>query len=185
MVKTTGDIYGERPVAELGKGAFVKEIERKILEGDIDLAVHSAKDMPSELPEGLEVAAYLGRDDPSDCLVTADGRGLAELEEGARIGTSSPRRAFQLLDLRPDLKVVPMRGNLDTRMRKLEEGVCDAIVVAYCGLLRLGLGERASEVFDPELFLPSAGQGALALEVRSGDEVASMLRPLDLSLIHI
>jgi len=179
VVRTKGDICKDRPVEELGKGMFVKEIERELLEGSIDLAVHSAKDMPSELPEGLEVAAYLKREDPSDCLVTPDGRKLDELEEGAKVGTSSPRRAFQLLGFRSDLEVVPMRGNLDTRIRKLLEGTYDAIVVAYCGLLRLGLEGWASEVFDPDTFLPSPGQGALALEVVSDGGMASKLKTID------
>ena len=179
IIRTKGDIHRETPVENLGKGIFVKEIERELLEGNIDIAVHSSKDMLSELPEGLEVAAYLRRENPSDCLVTRDGRKLHELEEGARIGTSSLRRAFQLLDLRMDLEILPIRGNLDTRLRKLRDGVCDALVVAYSGLLRLGMESLAAEIFDPRNFLPSPGQGALALEARAGDKITSLLKSID------
>ncbi|MCD6506308.1 hydroxymethylbilane synthase [Candidatus Poribacteria bacterium] len=179
IIRTKGDIHRETPVENLGKGIFVKEIERELLEGNIDIAVHSSKDMLSELPEGLKVAAYLRRENPSDCLVTRDGRKLHELEEGARIGTSSLRRAFQLLDLRMDLEILPIRGNLDTRLRKLRDGVCDALVVAYSGLLRLGMESLAVEIFDPRNFLPSPGQGALALETRAGDKITSLLKSID------
>jgi len=179
IIKTKGDIHREIPVEKLGKGVFVKEIERELLEGRIDVAVHSSKDMLSELPEGLEVAAYLKRKDPSDCLVTRKGGKLRELEEGARIGTSSLRRAFQILERRVDLEIVPIRGNLDTRLRKLWGGVCDALVVAYSGLLRLGMESLASEIFDPYRFLPSPGQGALALEMRAGDQIASLVKSID------
>ncbi len=179
VVKTRGDVYAERPVAGLGKGVFVKEIERALLDGKVDLAVHSAKDMPASLPTGLVVAAYPARQDPADCLVTADGRGLDDLPRGAKVGTASPRRAAQLRDLRGDLRVLPLRGNLDTRLEKLHRGEYDALVVAYSGLLRLGLGHLAVEVFDPGEFLPAPGQGALALETRAGDGVGELLRALD------
>jgi hydroxymethylbilane synthase len=179
VIRTKGDIHREIPVENLGKGVFVKEIERELLKGNIDIAVHSSKDMLSELPEGLEVAVYLERKNPSDCLVTRDGRKLHELEEEAKVGTSSLRRAFQLLDLRIDLEIVPIRGNLDTRLRKLRDGIYDALVVAYSGLLRLDMESLAAEIFDPKEFLPSPGQGALALETRTGDKVVSLLKSID------
>lgn len=166
VIKTKGDIHREAPVKNLDKGVFVSEIEKELLSENIDIAVHSSKDMLLELPEGLEVAAYLEREDPSDCLVTADGRKLQALKSGARVGTSSQRRASQLHESRSDLKVISIRGNLDTRLRKLREGICDALAVAYSGLLRLNLESLAAEVFDPEEFLPSPGQGALALEAK-------------------
>lgn len=179
VIKTKGDIYKGIPVESLGKGVFVKEIERELLDGKIDIAVHSAKDMLSELPEGLKVVTYLERKDPSDCLVTIDGRKFRDLKRGAKVGTSSQRRAFQLHEFGTDLEVIPIRGNLDTRLRKLREGVYDALVVAYSGLLRLNLESLATEVFDPKEFLPSPGQGALALEIRAENKIAFLLKPLD------
>jgi hydroxymethylbilane synthase len=170
-VVTSGDKFTDRPLQALGgKGLFIKEIEEALLEGRADFAVHSIKDVPAELAEGLQLASIPPREDPRDVLVTRDGSGLAELADGARVGTSSLRRSTMLKRARPDLQIGPLRGNVDTRLRKLEEGEVDAIVLAYAGLRRLGMGERASEVLSPELCLPAVGQGALGIECRTDDE---------------
>jgi len=165
VVRTTGD----RGRIET-KGAFIKELEQALLDRDIDLAVHSLKDMPTAFEPTLDLVAFPQRVDPRDALISPDGRGLAELPVGARIGTGSPRRASQLLAHRPDLCMVEMKGNVDTRLRKLAEGQCDAIVLAVAGLLRLDHLERVTETLDPEVEMPAVGQGALALEARADDE---------------
>jgi hydroxymethylbilane synthase len=163
---TAGDRDRTKPFGEIGsRGVFVKEIEEALLEGRIDVAVHSAKDMTSSDTDGLAVGAYLPREDPRDALV-----GAAEIRPGMRIGTASVRRRAQLLALEPTLSIEPMRGNVDTRLRKLRERGLDAIVLAACGLDRLGLGSEIGRRFEPEKLLPEAGQGALALQVRAGDE---------------
>jgi len=180
-IKTTGDKILDVPLAKVGgKGLFVKEIEEKLLNGEIDLAVHSMKDLPTELPEGLHIAAITEREDPRDALIisqrlkvkterSATRSLLYDLPQGARIGTSSLRRQCQLKALRPDLNIVSLRGNLDTRIRKLEEGEFDAIVVASAGVKRLGLEERITEYLPPEITLPAIGQGALGIESRQDD----------------
>ena len=147
------------------KGLFTKEIEEALLDGRADLAVHSLKDLPTELPAGLVLAAIPEREDPRDALV---GRRLADLPAGAKLGTSSLRRAAQLRKLRPDLRIEPVRGNLDTRLRKLDEGQYDAIVLAAAGLKRLGWGDRIAEILSPEIVCPAVGQGALAIETARG-----------------
>ena len=165
-ITTAGDKDRTKPFGEIGsRGVFVKELEEALLEGRIDVAVHSAKDMTSTDAEGLTVGAYLPREDPRDALC-----GAAELRPGMRIGTASVRRRAQLLALEPDLEIEPMRGNIDTRLRKRVERGLDAIVLAACGLDRLGLSAEAGYRFDPDELLPEAGQGALALQVRSGEE---------------
>jgi hydroxymethylbilane synthase len=164
IVKTTGDRITHVPLAQVGgKGLFTKEIEEALLEGRADLAVHSLKDLPTELPAGLVLAATPAREDPRDALV---GRRLADLPAGAKLGTGSLRRAAQLRKLRPDLRIEPVRGNLDTRLRKLDEGQYDAIVLAAAGLKRLGWAERIAEILSPDLVCPAVGQGALAIETR-------------------
>jgi hydroxymethylbilane synthase len=164
-ITTAGDRDRSKPFGEIGqRGVFVKEIEEALLAERIDVAVHSAKDMTSTLVEGLAVGAYLRRDDPRDVLCGAD-----ELRPGMRIGTASVRRKAQLLALEPELSVEPLRGNVDTRLRKMRERGLDAIVLAAVGLDRLGLAEEIGHRFDPEEFVPEAGQGAIALQVRSGE----------------
>ena len=165
-ITTAGDRDRTRPFGEIGaRGVFVKEIEEALLDGRVDVAVHSAKDMTSSDAEGLAVGAYLPREDPRDALV-----GAGAVRPGMRIGTASVRRRSQLLALEPSLAVEPLRGNVDTRLRKLRERGLDAIVLAACGLDRLGLAGEIGHRFDPEELLPEAGQGALALQVRAGEE---------------
>lgn len=180
-ITTRGDIVLDRPLSAVGgKGLFVDEIEQALRQGRIDLAVHSAKDLPSTLPPDMALAAFLRRADPRDALVSRDGRRMAELPAGARVGTSSVRRACQLRHLRPDLSVQHLRGNVDTRLRKLSEGQYDAIILAAAGLERLDALGYATEILEPEIMLPAVGQGALAVEVRAGDEhTAALLQPLD------
>jgi hydroxymethylbilane synthase len=165
-ITTAGDKDRTKPFGEIGsRGVFVKELEEALLEGRIDVAVHSAKDMTSTDADGLSVGAYLPREDPRDALC-----GAGELRAGMHIGTASVRRRAQLLALEPDLEIEPMRGNIDTRLRKRVERGLDAIVLAACGLDRLGLSAEVGHRFDPDELLPEAGQGALALQVRSGEE---------------
>lgn len=165
---TRGDQILDRALSKVGgKGLFVKELETAMEEGRAQLAVHSLKDVPMELPEGFELAAILEREDPRDALVSNRYATLDELPQGAVVGTSSLRRVVQLLALRPDLRIEPLRGNLDTRMRKLDEGGYDAIVLAAAGLKRLGAGDRIRSYFDIETMIPCAGQGALGLELRA------------------
>src|ERR1019366_2637191 len=177
IIKTTGDKITDVPLAKVGsKGLFTKEIEEALLDGRADLAVHSLKDLPTELPEGLVLAAVPEREDPRDAVV---GRKLAELPPGARVGTSSLRRAAQLRQLRPDLQVESVRGNLDTRLRKLDEGQYDAILLAAAGLKRLGWGDRIAEILAPEQMCPAVGQGALAIEKRARFEKVALLDHAD------
>jgi hydroxymethylbilane synthase len=164
IIKTTGDKITDVALSQVGsKGLFTKEIEEALLAGTIDLAVHSLKDMPTELPAGLTLAAIPEREDPRDALV---GRALENLPAGARVGTGSLRRAAQLRHRRPDLKIEDIRGNVDTRLRKLDEGRYDAIVLASAGLRRLGWENRITELFNPSVMCPAVGQGALAVETR-------------------
>jgi len=175
---TTGDKITDVALSKVGtKGLFTKEIEEALLSGSIDVAVHSLKDMPTELPEGLILAAIPEREDPRDALI---GGRLAELKQGACVGTSSLRRAAQLRSIRPDLQISDVRGNLDTRLRKLDEGKYDAIVLASAGLRRLGWKERISELLDPAVMCPAVGQGALAVETRDDSgEARAVCRRLD------
>ena len=169
-VKTTGDRILDRPLADAGgKGLFTKELEEALFSGVIDLAVHSMKDVPTALPEGLTIAAILPREDPSDIFIAKRARALSQLPAGARVGTSSVRRKAQILRLRPDLECLPLRGNVDTRLAKLEAGETDAILLAMAGLKRLGLGERVTSVLNPDEWLPSLAQGAVGIEIRTSD----------------
>jgi hydroxymethylbilane synthase len=175
-VQTTGDRVQDRPLAEIGgKGLFVKEIEEALLARHADIAVHSMKDVPPELAAGLVIGCIPVREDPRDVLVSKSGQTLAELPPGSRVGTTSLRRRVQLLERRPDLEIVPLRGNVDTRLRKCREGAVDAVVLARAGLVRLGLSDVPTEVLDPALCLPAVGQGALAVEHRSGDQTVAAL----------
>ena len=176
-ITTTGDKILDAPLAKIGgKGLFTKELETEMLAGDIDLAVHSLKDMPTEIPAGLTLAAITRRFDPFDALVSPVYKSLVELPQGAKVGTSSLRRKAQLLALRPDLVIADLRGNVNTRLRKLDDGEYDAIVLAAAGLKRLGFGDRIAQVLPAEICLPAVGQGALAIEAREGDaEVLGML----------
>lgn len=170
IIQTTGDVRHDVPFAQVGtKGMFVKEIEQALLDGVIDVGVHSLKDMPSELPEGLELSCVPTREDPLDALLSRGNLLFAHLPPHAIVGTSSLRRQAQLRALRPDLRLEELRGNLDTRLRKLDSGEYDAILLAVAGLNRLGLGDRITERLTPEVCVPAAGQGALALETRRGD----------------
>ena len=179
-IRTTGDRIQNVPLAKIGdKGLFVKEIEEALLDGRIDWAVHSVKDLPSELPNGLSVGTLAARSDPRDALVARQGLNLATLPENAVIGTSSLRRRAQLLHWRPDLAIVPVRGNVDTRLRKLETDGLDGIVVAAAGLVRMGWEGRITDIIPPEISLPAVGQGALGIEMRSDDEEAhTLFQPL-------
>jgi hydroxymethylbilane synthase len=179
-IRTTGDRVQNRLLAEIGgKGLFAKEIEEALLAGKIDLAVHSLKDLETWLPDGLVIACVPPRDDPRDALLSASGAGLASLPHGAKVGTASLRRQAQLLRHRPDLSIVPIRGNVNTRLRKMEAGEVDALVLALCGLERLDLSGHATEILPREVMLPAVGQGALAVECRAaGEMVCRLLEPL-------
>ena len=179
---TQGDQILDRSLSKVGgKGLFVKELEVALEEGRAHLAVHSLKDVPMELPEGFVLAAVLEREDPRDAFVSNRYASVAELPQGAVVGTSSLRRVVQLMSLRADLRIEPLRGNLDTRLRKLDEGGYDAIVLAAAGLMRLGLAERIRARFDEVAMIPAAGQGALGIEVRSD---ATALRAQLGQLVH-
>ncbi len=170
VIKTTGDKILDVPLAKVGgKGLFVKEIEEALLRGEVDLAVHSMKDVPTELPEGLHLAAVLQRQDHRDAFLSRTGQALMELPAGSRVGTSSLRRICQLRALRPELQVHNLRGNLDTRLRKLGEGLYDAIVVAMAGLNRLGLAQGQAQPLSEQHMLPAIGQGAIGVECRLDD----------------
>lgn len=181
QIRTSGDKILDVPLAKIGgKGLFVKEIEDALLEGEIDFAVHSMKDVPTALPKGLAITCVPEREDARDVLITRDGRTFAALPHGARIGTSSLRRQAQLLEHRPDCQILMLRGNLDTRIRKLREGAYDAIVLAAAGLRRLGWADQVTEYLPIELCLPAIGQGALGIESRQDDAlVAEILSRLE------
>jgi hydroxymethylbilane synthase len=180
LVTTTGDVVQDRALAEIGgKGLFVKEIEEALLDGRADMAIHSLKDVPPALLPSLSIGCVPEREDPRDVLVSRGARKLSELPPGSRIGTGSLRRRVQLLAHRGDLEVVPIRGNVDTRLRKAESGELDAVILARAGLNRLGWSERATENIEPEVMLPAVGQGALGIEQRSDDQaVSELLAPL-------
>jgi len=179
-IVTQGDRIIDRPLAEIGgKGLFLKELERALLNGEADLAVHSMKDVPAEMEEGLVLDAVLPRANPYDALISRNGELLAELPADSRIGTSSLRRQSQLLALRPDLVVVDLRGNVDTRLRKLDEGQYDAIILACAGLERLGLGDRITEKLDGPGWLPASTQGIIGLQCRQLDtDTRALIEPL-------
>ena len=178
IIKTSGDKMQQAPLTQIGgKGIFIKELEEALVEETIDLAVHSVKDVPTDIPSRLMFPAVCRRDDVRDCLV---GSTLANLRQGARVGTSSLRRQAQLKHLRPDLDLRDLRGNVDTRLRKVESGEYEAVMVAKAGLDRLGLSKRISEVLSPDICMPAVGQGAIAIECRLKDtETADLVAPLD------
>ena len=179
-VTTHGDANQAAPLAGMGLGVFVKEIEQQLLDGRLDMAVHSLKDMPTLLPEGLALSALLPREDPRDVLVNVFDCPLEKLPHGARIGTSSPRRRSQLLSRRADLDVVPIRGNVETRLRKAGGEECEGAILAAAGLLRLGLRDRVTEYLSPQSFVPPPGQGILAVETRADDSrMTGILRAID------
>jgi hydroxymethylbilane synthase len=179
-ITTAGDLRRDVPLATLGRGAFVSEIEAALRERRIDIAVHSAKDLPSRLAPDLKLAAFLERADPRDVLVSRKTVMLCDLPQGARVGTGSPRRACQLRAVRPDLDVRDVRGNVDTRLRKLAAGDFDALVLAGAGMMRLGRADEATEWLDPRVMLPAVAQGAIAVELRAGDQgVEDLVTPID------
>ncbi len=180
-IRTTGDRVQDRRLAEIGgKGLFAKEIDQALCEGRIDLAVHSLKDLETWLPDGVAIACILPRDDPRDAFLAREAPNFAALPQGSVVGTASLRRQAQLLRRRPDLKIMPLRGNAGTRIRKLEAGECDATLLAVCGLRRIGFADRVNEILPCEVMLPAVGQGALAVECRVDDEVAHrLLSPLN------
>ncbi|HLF03986.1 MAG TPA: hydroxymethylbilane synthase [Dehalococcoidia bacterium] len=179
-VRTQGDADQSAPLAGMGRGIFVKEIEAELLAGRLDLAVHSLKDMPTQLPQGLTLGAVLPRQDPRDVLVNRWGCRLAQLPAGARIGTSSPRRQAQLKGRSPQVSVLPIRGNVETRLKKAQGEEYDGAVLAAAGLIRLGLTEHIAEYLSPQQFVPPPGQGVLAVEARAGDDhLLALLRPVE------
>ncbi|MBU5336112.1 hydroxymethylbilane synthase [Intestinibacter bartlettii] len=172
IIKTKGDLIKDLPLDKIGdKGLFVKEIEKSLLEGEIDMAVHSMKDMPSYLPEGLKFASSPKREDPRDALIFKEGyKSIDDLPKGARIGTGSKRRKYQLLKHRPDLEIVPIRGNIETRIRKIETENLDGVVLAASGLKRAGLDNKIDYYIPTDIMLPAPAQGILALEIRENDK---------------
>jgi hydroxymethylbilane synthase len=180
IIKTTGDKITDVALAKVGtKGMFTKEIEEALADGSIDLAVHSLKDLPTELSPGFEIAAITARENPRDVFCSRKYKSIDDLPRGARVGTSSLRRQAQLKALRPDLEIFPLRGNVDTRLRKLEAGEYDAIILAAAGLNRLGKTELVRQVISADIMCPAAGQGALGIEIRAGDVTRQHLRFLD------
>lgn len=181
VIKTKGDRIQDVPLAKVGgKGLFVKEIEEAILDRRVDLAVHSMKDMPAQIPDGLCIGAIPDRENPRDALVSKNGLSLSRLPRGARVGTSSLRRAAQLMHIRPDLEILPLRGNLDTRLRKLETEDLDAVVLAAAGLKRMELDHRITQCLDETEMLPAVGQGALCIESRQNDpDIGPLTAALD------
>ena len=171
IIKTEGDKKLDIPLSEIGgKGLFIKELEEALLRMEVDLAVHSLKDMTTQIPERLKLAAVTEREDPRDCLITCSGMKLEELRKGAVIGTSSLRRRAQVLNLRPDLVIKLLRGNLDTRLKKLQKGEYEGIIAAVAGVKRLNLEDKISQYFPTESFIPAVGQGALGIETRADDK---------------
>jgi len=170
VIRTTGDVVQDRPLADAGgKGLFTKEIEEALLAGKIDLAVHSSKDLPTVLPPGLTLAGFLPREDARDAFISHKAKTLSELAPGAVVGTASPRRQALVKRLRPDVTVVTLRGNVETRLRKLDVGEVDATLLAVAGLKRLGLLAAATAILDPDAFIPAVGQGAIGIETRAAD----------------
>ena len=181
VISTTGDRVTDRPLADIGgKGLFAKEVEEALLASDIDIAVHSMKDLETVLPDGIVVPCILPREDPRDAFISTTVNSIAALPQGAVVGTSSQRRRAQLMHGRPDLEIVMFRGNVDTRLAKIDRGEAAATLLALAGLNRLGLADRATAVLDPEVMLPAAGQGAVGIECRTNDERAhALIAPLE------
>jgi hydroxymethylbilane synthase len=175
-IRTTGDMIQDRPLTEAGgKGVFTKEIEEALLSGAIDLAVHSSKDLPAALPPGLVLSAFLPREDARDAFISRKGKSVRDLPRGAVVGTASPRRQAIVKRLRPDLAIVSLRGNVETRLRKIEAGEAEATLLAVAGLKRLGLLSAATAIFEIDEFLPAVGQGAIAVETRADDAATRAL----------
>ena len=184
-IHTKGDMIRRGSVAQIGERIFTHEIEQALLKKEIDLGVHSAKDLAAVLPEGLELAAVSEREDSRDCLVARNKMILNQLSPGAKVGTSSLRRKAQIRKLRSDLEIIEIRGNVETRLRKVKEGACDAVALAYAGLRRLGLSNKASQIFDEDEILPQAGQGIIGVEIRSNDsEMKEFVRPINHQLTY-
>jgi hydroxymethylbilane synthase len=181
VISTAGDRIQDRPLAEVGgKGLFTLELEEQLADGRIDLAVHSSKDMPTVLPDGLAITAFLEREDPRDAFISNKAKSLTELPQGAVVGSSSLRRQALIRRLRPDISVVQFRGNVQTRLRKLSEGVADATLLANAGLRRLGMADIITDLMDPDFFLPAPGQGAICIEGRAGDaRTDALVEPLN------
>ncbi|OGW15764.1 MAG: hydroxymethylbilane synthase [Nitrospinae bacterium RIFCSPLOWO2_12_FULL_47_7] len=186
-IKTSGDKIQDSPLAKIGgKGLFVKEIEEALMRGDIDIAVHSMKDVPINLPDGLIIATITQRENPFDALISKDNTKLADLPVNAKVGTGSLRRATQLLNYRPDFQIIPLRGNVETRIKKLISEGLDAVILAAAGLRRLGWSDMITEIIGPAILLPSVGQGAVGIEAREHDtEVLQMIVDLDHEVTHI
>ena len=180
VIKTTGDQILDRTLADAGgKGLFTKELEDALLGDRVDLAVHSMKDVPTWLPDGLDISTLLPREDPRDAFFSRSGDGLDTLPAGSVVGTAGLRRQAQVLERRPDLKIVPLRGNVQTRLKKLDAGEVDATLLALAGLRRLGLTDRITAVLEPETMLPAVAQGAIGIEIRSADDTTrALLAPL-------
>lgn len=180
VISTTGDQVQDRPLAEIGgKGLFTKELEEQLHDGRVDMAVHSMKDMPAVLPDGLEICCLLEREDPRDAFMSPVAKSIADLPEGATVGSSSVRRAAQLLNMRPDLHIVQFRGNVQTRLRKLEDGVAAATFLACAGLNRLGMAHLMTCAIEPDIMLPAVAQGAIGIEIASAnDRSRILLEPL-------
>ncbi len=181
VIKTTGDRVQDRPLSEIGgKGLFTKEIEEALYDGSIDIAVHSMKDMPTELPPGMEIAALLPREDARDAFLSPRAKDLMGLDQGAVVGSSSLRRAAQIKRLRPDIEVVNFRGNVQTRLKKLESGIVDATLLAYAGLKRLGIEHEVTSLIETSDMLPAVAQGAIGIEIKSDDDKArAAIAPLN------
>ncbi|MCK5750472.1 MAG: hydroxymethylbilane synthase [Oricola sp.] len=181
VISTAGDRIQDRPLSEVGgKGLFTQELEEQLFDGRIDLGVHSSKDMPTVLPDGLTITAFLEREDPRDAFISSKAQSLMELPQGAVVGSSSLRRQAMIRRLRPDIEVVQFRGNVQTRLRKLSEGVADATLLAIAGLHRLHMAGVATDLMDPDLFLPAPGQGAICIEGRVGDaRTDALVEPLN------
>lgn len=180
LIKTTGDTVWDKPLAAIGgKGVFVKEIEDELARGSIDLAVHSTKDIPADLAEGLTIEGFLKREDPRDVFISTRLKDIGELIPGCRIGTGSLRRKAQILRHRPGITVVPVRGNVDTRLRKMDAEGLDGIILAAAGIRRLGLHTSITQIIPADIMVPSAGQGAIGIEVRRDDEAAALVRPIN------
>ena len=183
VIKTSGDRIKDRSLIKIGgKGLFTKEIDEKILTGEIDLAVHSMKDVETFRPQDLDIVCYLERQDPRDVLISERHICFEDLPKGAKVGTCSPRRTAQILSLRSDLQIVPLRGNVDTRLRKLDSGECDALILAYAGLQRLQLTSSITQIFDPQVMTPAVTQGVIGVEIRQDRK---MLKDILLSINHL
>lgn len=180
-IKTKGDKILDISLSKIGgKGLFIKEIEEALLKDEVDIAIHSLKDLPADIHEEFELVAFTEREDPADCLISKNSLGLNDLPMGAKIGTSSLRRAFQIESIRPDLEILPLRGNIHTRIRKLEEGQFDAIVLATAGIKRMDMSMKITEILDTNKFIPAVGQGIICVEAKKNNsEIIKLLKKID------